>query len=135
VSPGGCSSLPGNSSKNPESRLVYHASPGGTMLTTRRLLSGTQKTSKNWMSRLAIVHRPLGGFSKIPETRIIHRALYMHQFSHTVHEINMLLFGLLGFLCPFTFMPQEILAKRKLYMVLPRFEPMTMPMPTQYTTI
>jgi len=41
----------------------------------------------------------------------------------------------LGFLCPFTFMPQGILAKKKLNMVLPRFEPMTMPMPTQYTTI
>jgi len=66
-----------------------HASPGGTTLTARRFLSGTQETSKNWMSRLAAVHRPPGGFWKIPETRIIHnRALYMHQFNHTVHEIK-----------------------------------------------
>jgi len=30
---------------------------------------------------------------------------------------------------------QGILAKKKLNMVLPRFEPMTIPMPTQYITI
>ena len=46
----------------------------------------TKIRDKNWMSRLAAVHRPPGGFWKIPETRITHsRALYMHQFNHTIH--------------------------------------------------
>jgi len=38
---------------------------------------------------------------------------------------------LLGFPCPFTFMPKEILAKRKFSVDSPRFEPFTMPKPTQ----
>jgi len=46
-----------------------------------------------------------------------------------------LLLGQLGFLCPFTFMPNKILAKRKFYLILPRFEPLTMPMSNQCTTI
>ena len=41
----------------------------------------------------------------------------------------------LGFLCLFTFMPKLILAKRKLNLDLPRFEPITMPMSNQCTTI
>jgi len=46
-----------------------------------------------------------------------------------------LLLGQLGFLCPFTFMPKRILTKRKFNFVLPMFEPLTMSMPIQCTTI
>jgi len=40
----------------------------------------------------------------------------------------------LVFLCIFTFTTKEILAKRKLNLCVPRFEPTTMPMPSQCTT-
>jgi len=47
----------------------------------------------------------------------------------------LLLLGQVGFQCPFTMIPKEIFAKRKLNLVLPSFEPTTMPMSNQYITI
>jgi len=45
------------------------------------------------------------------------------------------LLSLLGFPWPFTFKLKEILAKREFNLGSPRFEPITMPMPIQYTII
>jgi len=51
----------------------------------------------------------------------------LHEFSNPS--------GLLGFPCLFTFRPKEILAKRKFSVDSPRFEPKTMPMSNQCTTL
>ena len=56
--------------------------------------------------------------------------LYGLFFSHPL-----LLPSHLGFPCPFTYMPKEILAKKMFNLGSPRFEPITIPMPNQCTTI
>jgi len=57
--------------KNPENWVALIVWPGGTVLTVRRFLKGTQKNRKHNMCRLAVVHYPLGSFWKNSQKREI----------------------------------------------------------------
>jgi len=66
------------------------------------------------------------GFPSLRDVIAFQKSL-LHEFSSPS--------WLLGFPCPFTFMPKEILAKRKFNVDSPRFKPIIMPMSNQCTTL